>query len=368
MKLPTLYSKRENGGLQEWTIEVGAVSGEYRTIAGKVGCKMQTSKWTICKGKNIGKRNETMGGKQALKEAQARWDKRVELGDREKITDLGNDGIFFPMLANRYEDYKDELVYPVYCQPKLDGIRVIARKSGLWSRNGKRIVSLPHIEKEYKPIFARYPDLVIDGEGYADKLKNDFNKVCSLIKKTKPTPKDLKESAEKIQHYVYDCKYDDCGTIFSIRNATINELLRGFNTVHLVETTFITDQDRLDKLYGEYLEAGYEGQIVRTDTAYENKRCKALLKRKEFKDAEFTILAVVEGTGNRAGMAGHMEILLPNGKTGHSNIKGNQTWCRQLLKDAKGLVGKKVTVKFFNWTEAGVPRFPFVIKIHSEGY
>ena len=39
-------------------------------------------------------------------------------------------------------------------------------------------------------------------------------------------------------------------------------------------------------------------------SAYENKRTKQLLKRKEFQDAEFKIVEIVEGIGNRAGMAG----------------------------------------------------------------
>ena len=34
-----------------------------------------------------------------------------------------------------------------------------------------------------KPLFETNPDLIFDGELYADKFANDFNAICSLVKK-----------------------------------------------------------------------------------------------------------------------------------------------------------------------------------------
>ena len=59
----------------------------------------------------------------------------------------------------------------------------------------------------------------------------------------------------------------------------------------------------IDKMYGEYTEAGYEGQMVRQNTAYECKRSKNLLKRKEFITEEFEVVNVEEGNGNWSGYA-----------------------------------------------------------------
>ena len=102
------------------------------------------------------------------------------------------------------EDYKDKIEYPIFSQPKLDGIRCIVTKDGMFSRNGKEILSAPHIRKQLDKVFKEWPYLVFDGELYADKFANDFNSIVSLVKKTKPTEDDLLESQKNIQYWIYD--------------------------------------------------------------------------------------------------------------------------------------------------------------------
>jgi DNA ligase-1 len=133
---------------------------------------------------------------------------------------------------------------------------------------------------------------------------------------------------------------------------------------HLVDT--IT---HLNELYEKYVDEGYEGQMVRTDGPYENKRSKYLLKRKEFQDSEFKILDIVEGVGNKSGMAGNMVFKNHKGIEFHSNIKGTRLYLKELLKNKNKLIGKTATVKYFNLTpEDEIPRFPYVINIDRESY
>jgi hypothetical protein len=61
--------------------------------------------------------------------------------------------------------------------------------------------------------------------------------------------------------------------------------------------------EALDTWYEQWLEKGYEGQIIRIDGPYEQKRTKLLLKRKEFVDSEFVVLDILEGVGNASGGA-----------------------------------------------------------------
>ena len=61
--------------------------------------------------------------------------------------------------------------------------------------------------------------------------------------------------------------------------------------------------EEIDVMYGEYTQAGYEGQMIRQDAVYENKRSKGLLKRKEFITEEYEVVEVHEGQGNWAGYA-----------------------------------------------------------------
>jgi len=248
----------------------------------------------------------------------------------------------------------------------------------MWSRNGKPIISAPHIREALEPLFRKNPNYIFDGELYCDKLKNNFNKIISLVKKSKPTPPDLKESSETIQYWIYDLPSSGKNG-FKQRNLELVDLLRGGSLnvpewmvegppkcLVCVETTFVHDQRQLDELYGKYLEHGFEGQMVRSENGiYQNKRSKFLLKRKEFIDKEFEIVEVNEGVGNKSGMAGYMVMKMEDGRTFKSNIKGSHDSLKDLLINREALVGEMATVKFFCYTPDGIPRFPYVIGIRD---
>ena len=132
-----------------------------------------------------------------------------------------------------------------------------------------------------------------------------------------------------------------------------------------VQTHWVTEgQERLDYLYGLFMECGYEGQMIRMDAPYENKRSKSLLKRKEFVDAEFTILGVIEGNGNLTGKVGKLQFEI-NGKPFDSAVNGDWEYIEKLWHSREGLIGKTATVKYFELTEDGIPRFPKVIAIRD---
>jgi len=365
MKLSTLYKRAVNGKVNEWTVEIE--NNCFRTISGYADGVKTTSEWTCCSGKNIGKKNETTPEQQALAEAQAMWTKKVELGSYESIKDIDTPKFFNPMLAHKFEDYKDKIEYPVYSQPKLDGIRCIVRADGMWSRNGKKIISAPHIFESMKPLFETNPDLIFDGELYADKFANDFNAICSLVKKTKPTSDDLKKSKESIQYHIYDLpSHDD---VFNERYSTLNKMSLPECCV-LVRTSMVHNAEWVDKWYSDYVSEGYEGLMVRLNKKYESKRSKSLLKYKSFIDEEYTILDVVEGEGNKTGMVGSFLFENKDGKRFNASPKFNWEECTIMWADRKNLIGKSATVKYFNLTpgDSPVPRFPYVIKIDRESY
>ena len=272
------------------------------------------------------------------------------------------------MLAQKYEDRKDELVYPVFNQPKLDGGRNITSAKGMQSRNGKYFKSCPHIYKKLKPVFDKYPDIIFDGELYCDKLANDFNKIMSLIKKTKPTENDLMESDAVIQYWIYDIV--DTTKLFSERNKLLQQIFKEFNfdqSIVYVPTYIARNEQELNAYYESFIEKEYEGQMIRVDAPYDQKRSPYLLKRKEFQDREYRIKEVCEGEGNKTGMAGYMVLVNDDGNTFKANIKGNRDYLKELLKMKDNLPGRLATVQFFNLTPGkNIPRFPYVIKIKED--
>jgi len=368
MKLETIYKKTKTGATQEWTIEVS--DNKYRTHSGQVGGQITTNAWTVVYGKNEGKANGTTDIEQALKEAIAKRTKKLESGYFESITNIDTKQYFEPMLAAKWEDYKDKIQYPIYSQAKLDGIRCILTKDGMFSRNGKPIISAPHIFDSVKPLFETNPNLVFDGELYADKFANDFNKIVSLVKKTKPTADDLKESKELIEYHIYDLPSSNKNFVHRAYDLAILFETRSELHPHcrIVETYKVPSEDVVTELYEKYVEEGYEGQMLRLDGKYENKRSKNLLKHKSFVDEEYTILDICEGEGNRTGTAGYMVFQTAEGKPFKSNVKGTWDETAEMLKSKKQLIGKQATIKYFNLTPDGIPRFPFVINIDRNSY
>ena len=186
--LTTLFQYDSEGNARQWSVEVNG--DQYRFVTGIVGGALVESGWTTAKPKNIGKGNETTGEQQALNEAKSAWTKKKKTGYAETL-DASGTTYFDPMLAHPYDPKRlvgEELVC---VQPKLDGIRCIARKDGLWSRKGERFVAVPHVWEEIKHLFEENPDLVLDGELYNHELKHNFNKITSCVKKKKPTEEDL---------------------------------------------------------------------------------------------------------------------------------------------------------------------------------
>lgn len=370
MTLPTLYSRTATGAIQTWTIETEG--DKYRTVFGQKNGAIQTTNWTICYPTNEGRANARNSEEQAVFEAKALWKKKKESGCFEDIKDIDTALFTEPMLAKKYEDYVADLTmqYPVYCQPKLDGLRCVARKDGLYSRNGKKYFSVPHIEEALKSFFEQYPNVILDGELYCDKFANDFNAICSLVKKTKPSKVDLEASAKSIQYWVYDNV--DTTKTFKERNNWLYDTFPKHDSLKWVPTYKCLTSHALDSYYEEFIQQGYEGQMVRVDKPYENKRSKNLLKRKEFQDREYVIVDVVEGEGNKQNMLGAFTLKNDNGLTFNSNVKGTREYLQELWSEKEKLIGKLATVQYFNLTPVnadgtgGVPRFPYVIRIRED--
>lgn len=361
MKLQTLYKRAVNGKINEWTIEID--NHCYRTITGYTDGQKTTTEWTCCEAKNSGRANATTASGQAIKEAKAEWDKRIERGYFVNIGDVDKVTMFKPMLANKWEDRKDKIKYPIYSQPKLDGIRCIVRSDGMWTRTGKPIISAPHIFEALKPFFEESPDLIFDGELYADKYANDFNAIVSLVKKTKPTPKDLEDSKNAIEYHVYDLP--SCDGVFTKRYQALASMALPYPCV-IVETSVSHNEAEVNLLYELCIIKGYEGQMLRLDEKYENKRSHSLLKHKSFIDEEYTIVGFEEGNGNLTGMVGALVFESKVNKDRFTaSVNGGWDYLKQLWKERNMLIGKEATVAYFNLTPDGKPRFPKVTAIRD---
>lgn len=352
---PTIYKRTSTGKIQIWFMEIHGDS--YRTTTGQQDGKKTTTAWTVAKPKNVGRANETTAEQQAILEVEAEYEKKLARDYHKTPDSIDVQMRFKPMLATKWPDRKDKINTPtVHMQPKLDGIRCIANKDGLWTREGKPIFGAPHIHEKLKPIFDKDETIIIDGELYNHDLKDDFNAIVSCVKKQKPTAEELKISEDNIQYWVYDLPSH--GGDFSDRYMELNNILVEADDSFVITETIHAVFNDVDLHAANWLEQGYEGAMVRLAGKYENKRSNTLIKWKEFQDEEFEIADIQEGDGNRSGMAARVILRLSDGRTFGSGLIGNVEYCKQLLIDKDKFIGKLGTVVFQNYTPDGIPRFP----------
>lgn len=358
LRLPTVYSQTTKGQVQEWVIEVEGAT--YRTHEGMVGGKITTSKPTVCKGKNTGKANATTPEQQAMKQAKAKWVKKMESGFDSPDNIATVEAKFFePMLAQNWKDQKQKVEYPAFAQPKLDGMRCVISRQGMFSRKGKPILSAPHIFRMVAPLLEMY-DLVIDGELYSHAFNKDFEEIISLAKKTKPTPEDLAASAEKLQYHVYDAFFrENPNQSFIERFQALNiPAIQGLPMIMFVKTVVVRDETEVVELDKQHVSEGYEGTMVRWgDRQYEvGRRSERLLKVKTFIEEEFELVDLEDGLGNRVDLATRAILKLEDGRTFEAGVMGKDAYVRQLLIDKAKVIGKPCTVKYQNLTADGIPR------------
>jgi len=352
---PMLYKYTAKGQVQQWTIV--AQDDYFWTEEGIQGGTITTSKPTYCKAKNVGRANATTPIQQALIEAQAKWQKKIDSGYNEKLTKEKK--FLEPMLAHELSKYEKLLfTVPTFIQPKLDGLRAINENNKLMSRNGKPFV-VPHLYQD---------KWTLDGELYNHAFHDDFNKIVSLCKKQTPDEAELKEQQEKVQFWCYDLPSHKGK--FSDRYEYLKVLALQFgDAFKLVPTHEVKSWAEINTWHEYFLGLGYEGSMLRLDLGdYENKRSKQLLKKKDFIDEEFKILGAEEGEGGRAGTIGFFVIDLGDGKTCKSNVKGDFEYLSEVWKEKDKYIGTKATIKYFNKTPDGSLRFPYVIKLNREAY
>jgi DNA ligase-1 len=380
---PSLFDVDSKGKIREWYMEGNDTS--HRTISGIFGGKLTTSKWTDVKQKNVGKSNETSLAQQVILEIEAQYEKKRFKGATEELPDpdTWKSPYFEPMLAEKYKDFlvkKDRSkIAGTICQPKLDGIRCIVSKSGMWSRKGKPFPACPHIYDALAFAFEINPDFVFDGELYNHQFKDDFNELSSMIKTQKPKLEDFAKTAEFVQYHIYDCFTGCSQDIFTDRWRQLNQILEQAPeadtgrfaplSICAVPTLYIDSEEDLDAEYALFLEDGYEGQMIRFDTPYENKRTWTLLKRKEFIDEEFEIVEVLEGDGNWRGCAKRVWCKMKDGRKFKATPKGTQAYLAEVLAHKDFFVGKLATVRYFALTpdkgdgEGGKPRFGVITEL-----
>ena len=114
-----------------------------------------------------------------------------------------------PMLAYKVDKKPVDWSEKVYMQPKLDGVRCVIKLGDnnevqAFSRTGKPWLNIAHITNSLHYFFTQHPDIILDGELYNHDLRDDFEKIISLVRKQKPNDEQRLEAAKLVQFHCYD--------------------------------------------------------------------------------------------------------------------------------------------------------------------
>ena len=268
-----------------------------------------------------------------------------------------------PMLAYPVSAKPIDYSKPTFIQPKLDGVRCVIqydKEYGVkaYSRTGKPWLNIDHILMELYNFFQKYPNVILDGELYNHDLRDNFEKIISLVRKTKPTLDDRLDAEELTQFHCYDI-IDETLT-FEERNEWIESNLQESYCIDLVSTSKITAEPAAKMTHKINLANGYEGSIVRTNDTYQCKRSHNLRKFKDFSDAEAIIVGYEEGKGKREGRLGKFIMQDDNGiEFGCPPGKGyNYKDMKDMLENIHDYIGERATFTYFERTKAGSYRHP----------
>lgn len=397
--LPTIYGVEKNGKTKVWTARIyrdqlnGFATAEIEY--GQLDGKKQVTSREYTEGKNIGKKNETTPLQQCISETRRKWQDKMEKEGYSLVipnsdttqptnaTNATNAIKVFPMLAHTYEplsskNKKNDIVFPCYVQPKLDGLRCICYmmpcgnsndcKVMAQSRTGAYFETVEHICAELRPILLQNPGLILDGELYTTELP--FEELAGLIKRKKTSDANANANAnvQCIKYHIYDVVVDGD---YSERHARIvGAISKADKCQHLevVHTQLIHSANEFKQAFGEYVAAGYEGIMLRNVNGLyrQNYRSHDLQKYKEFVESEYPIVGFKEADGRDKGT---VVWVCATAECRQFSVRprGTQEQRRQWFQDGPQYVGKLLTVIYQELSELNVPRFP-VGKAIRDGY
>lgn len=359
--LPTLFAKDSKGKIRVW--KVHTEGNEVVVTHGALGGKMQ-SKRTVCKPKNVGKKNETTGEEQALSEARSKWNKQKDREDyHEDVEKSGKQ--LRPMLALDYHkaghrvDWADGWV----SQPKLDGVRLVSgpRFHGegefeMLTRKGETYHTkhlkglledfLNHIKENFSSdVWA------LDGELYKPGLP--LQTITSYARKYQ------EGKTELLEYHLFDLVFKR-KISFEERHKILTDALDDFSDsdspLKLVPYYRCKNYQEFEGHHELNLRDGYEGTMLRLlsanyDVAH---RSANLMKFKNHETEEYKVIGFKEDKNGCIVFKcqfGDEDSFECTPKRTHEERK-------QMLEDGNDFIDKWLTVKYYDKTIDGKPKFP----------
>jgi DNA ligase 1 len=245
------------------------------------------------------------------------------------------------LLAERWDNAQDLAGW--WMSEKLDGVRAYWDGRNFISRLGN-----PFHAPEW--FLAGLPDVPLDGELWIG--RKAFQKTVGVVRR-----QDKSDHWKDVSFLVFDAP--SIPGPFEVRLAFVRDYIERQRPPHAQAHDHAPCMD-LDHLRAELtrVEAlGGEGLMLREPgSSYEVGRSLSLLKVKNFRDDEATVVEHLAGAGRHKGRLGALLVRLADGTkfavgTGFSDVE----------RGAPPPVGSVITFRYQELSDGGVPRFPSYI-------
>ncbi|MBL8849267.1 MAG: DNA ligase [Planctomycetaceae bacterium] len=250
------------------------------------------------------------------------------------------------LLAEAWDNVLDPAGW--WMSEKLDGVRAFWDGRQFLSRQG----NLYHAPDWF---VAGLPGVPLDGELWLD--RKAFQRTVSIVRR-----QDKGEQWRSIRFLVFDAPA--AAGAFEDRIGFLNDGIRTWNNefTRIHEHALCKDVEHLRRELQRIEALGGEGIMLRQPASqYVVGRSATLLKVKTFHDAEAIVVRHEPGKGRHKGRLGALTVQLPNGKefsvgTGFSDRDREQP----------PAIGARITFRYQELSDAGIPRFPSFVRRHRE--
>lgn len=282
-----------------------------------------------------------------------------------------------------YPKYFEELKFPLWASPKLDGIRCVVKGGVCYSRSFKPIPSL-----QVQDLFGHMEHF--DGELVVGDMWNpDVYNLTQSHVMSENKPADVRfcvfdYTGPKAMEKTFAERYLDMANLVTVMDDP---------RVHLLTQEPVGGMDELLAFESRCLEWGYEGVIMKSPTGrYKNGRATwregTIYKLKRFADAEAPIVDLIEQVTNNnpkerdelghAKRSGHQENLEPAGTLGRFVVmfegieidvapgQFTHSQRKEIWERPEEHIGRVLKFRYMAHGMKDRPRFPRAVGFRSE--
>lgn len=374
---PVLYKKDSNDNIRIWAAKVykGENPGDparVMTVSGVKGGKLKTHRADVKATATMSPETAAISKVQSKESAKLKSDyykSEAEAKDHKKTK---------VMIIHKWDEHKHKLSWPMFAQPKLDGVCAkyvdIAGDPHFESREGNRFDKLDRLAGKINGYLNKLHGVSRDRVDAHGELYVHGRHVSEIIEGIKGSNADV---LSELRFYMFDYMDADAES-----TPYLSRLRRGskfynwdrirdeLGIAEPINTKVVNSESEVDVAFNVALATGYEGLVLSSMTGmyqYET-RTYEKLKYKLLMSEEFEII------GSGAELQGGDELVLFKCKTSDGlEFDVRPAWSHGIRKQtydriksgATTFLGKMATVEFRGLTKYKIPFHPVLVSVRD---